>query len=195
MFTGIIEETGLVKELLPIDGGARFMIECSFVSEIELGESIAVNGACLTAVEMKADTVAFDLLEETLRVTNLGDLVPGAKVNLERSLRVGDRLSGHFVQGHVDTVVKILDLSPQGQDYRYEVELPEAYKHLVVHKGSISLNGTSLTVADLNADSLTAWIIPHTYEVTHLHTLKAGDRVNVEYDMLAKHMARFRELA
>ena len=196
MFTGIVEESGEVTGFEETESGARLRIRSSFSGEVSLGESIAVNGACLTVVETNSEReLYFDLLDETLRLTNLGDLQPGAdRVNLERSLRVGDRLSGHFVQGHVDRCAEILALEESGADYRLVIELPGEFRHLVVYKGSICVNGISLTVAELDENSLTIWIIPHTFEVTNLNTLGPGARVNLEFDLLAKHLARLDEL-
>lgn len=196
MFTGIVEECGEVIELEPIDNGARLKVKASFASEVQIGESIANNGACLTATEVDSDGVmSFDLLHETLRLTNLGDLKPGSKVNLERSLRVGDRLSGHFVQGHVDQCAELIALEPVGQDHKLVIQLPEEFAHLTVYKGSICVNGISLTIAELEQDSFTLWIIPHTFEVTNLHTLQPGRRVNLEFDLLAKHISRLRSFS
>lgn len=195
MFTGIVEAAGRVARLTPTDSGVTLDVEVPFSGEVSLGESVAVNGACLTVTMIGDGNIAFDLLEETLRVTNLGDLKEGDEVNLERSLRVGDRLSGHFVQGHVDACVSILCLEKSEQDVRFEIELPENFKHLTVHKGSICVNGISLTIAELLDDRITIWIIPHTLEVTNLKSLSQDDRVNLEFDMLAKHIARLRDLA
>lgn len=194
MFTGIVEVAGHVTGLIPTETGVILEVEVPFSGEVSLGESIAVNGACLTVTRIDNGRIAFDLLEETLRVTNLGDLEEGDEVNLERSLRVGDRLSGHFVQGHVDACATILCLEKSGQDVRLDVELPAGFEHLTVHKGSICVNGISLTIAELLADRITIWIIPHTLEVTNLKSLSPGDRVNLEFDMLAKHLARLRDL-
>ncbi len=136
----------------------------------------------------------FDLLHETLRLTNLGDLAAVDPVNLERSLRIGDRLSGHFVQGHVDACAEIIAYEEVGQDHQFTVALPKEFAHLMVQKGSVSVNGISLTVADLQEDRFTLWIIPHTHEVTSLKVARVGSRVNLEFDMLAKHIARITEL-
>ncbi|MEM9016788.1 MAG: riboflavin synthase, partial [Verrucomicrobiota bacterium] len=130
---------------------------------------------------------------ETMRVTNLGDLETGSPVNLERSLRIGDRLSGHFVQGHVDACAEIINYEEVGQDHRFTVALPREFAHLMVHKGSICVNGISLTVAELEDDRFTLWIIPHTHEVTSLKAAKVGSRVNLEFDLLAKHLERLTE--
>ena len=193
MFTGIVETTGTVQSIAFREGGARFVLNVgSMAKELALGESVAVNGCCLTVTEFDggAGTAAFDLLSETLRVTSLGQLKEGGVVNLERALRVGDRLSGHFVQGHVDATAQILALDSAGADHRFVVSLPPEWTRLVVHKGSVCLDGMSLTVAELGDDRMTFWITPHTFAVTNLRALKAGDFVNVEFDMLAKHIER-----
>lgn len=195
MFTGIVEECGEVVERKSVETGARLSVSSTFSGEVEIGESVAVNGACLTVTEIDENgAMVFDLLHETLRLTNLGDLEPGGLANLERSLRIGDRLSGHFVQGHVDACAEILALEKVGQDHRLEVALPGEFRHLLVYKGSICVNGISLTIAELGENSFTIWIIPHTHEVTNLKDLSAGARVNLEFDLLAKHIARLVEL-
>ena len=193
MFTGIVETTGSVQSIVFREGGARIVVNVGpMAAELSLGESVAVNGCCLTVTEFDgaAGTAAFDLLIETLKVTSLSQLKEGGVVNLERALRIGDRLSGHFVQGHVDATSPILELAPVGQDHRFVVALPARWAHLVVHKGSVCLDGMSLTVAELGTDRMTFWITPHTFAVTNLRDLKAGDLVNVEFDMLAKHLER-----
>ena len=194
MFTGIIEECGEVSSLKPVETGAELWVKASFVGEVALGESVANNGACLTVTEVKDGAMRFDLLHETLRITNLGDLKTGDPVNLERSLRVGDRLSGHFVQGHVDACAEVIAYERVGQDHRFTVALPREFAHLMVHKGSICVNGISLTVAELHEDRFVLWIIPHTHEVTSLKSVVTGSRVNLEFDLLAKHLARIEEV-
>jgi len=197
MFTGIVETTGSVKSIIHREGGARLVLNVGpMASELSLGESVATNGCCLTVTEFDgtARTAAFDLLIETLRVTSLDQLKEGSTVNLERALRIGDRLSGHFVQGHVDTTAEILVLEPVGKDYQFTVALPPEWAHLVVHKGSVCIDGISLTIAELKQDSMTFWITPHTFAVTHLSAAKAGDKVNLEFDMLAKHLERLVQL-
>jgi riboflavin synthase len=151
----------------------------------------------VTAADPSAEggSVSFDLLAETLRVTNLGRLAPGALVNLERALRAGDRLSGHYVQGHVDTVAEVLDFSSKGQDHRLEVALPPEYQPHVIPRGSIAIDGISLTAAGLSDHSVVCWIIPHTAEVTNLRTRRRGDRVNIEYDLVGKYAVRWLEAA
>lgn len=193
MFTGIVEECGEVSQFTPVETGAELWVHSSFSREVAMGESVAVNGACLTVTEVADGAMRFDLLHETLRLTNLGDVKPFSPVNLERSLRIGDRLSGHFVQGHVDACAEVLSYLQEGQDHRLTVSLPSEFAHLMVHKGSICVNGISLTVAELETDSFTLWIIPHTHEVTSLKAVQAGTRVNLEFDLLAKHIARLTE--
>ncbi len=189
MFTGLIESTGTVLSLEPRGESALLSIRVgALASELTLGESVAVNGCCLTVTDIGADTCSFDLLMQTLRVTSLGDLQTGSQVNLERAMRLGDRFGGHFVQGHVDATVRILDWSLHGQDHRLIVEFPAEHHGLVIPKGSICLDGISLTAAEVTDSSITCWIIPHTHEVTHLHSKKTGDRLNVEFDMLGKHV-------
>ncbi|XHR27753.1 MAG: riboflavin synthase [Chthoniobacteraceae bacterium] len=191
MFTGLVEETAHVVSVEPIGGGARLTLEAALVIPgTKAGDSIAVNGCCLTITTLTGNRLSFDLLAETLDKTNLGDQKPGSLVNLERAMLAHDRLGGHFVQGHVDTTSHIISLTPQGQDHRLEFELPHHFARYVAYKGSISVNGISLTAAEVKEASIVIWLIPHTMEVTNLHTLKAGDRVNLEFDMLAKYLER-----
>ncbi|MDF1860988.1 MAG: riboflavin synthase [Verrucomicrobiales bacterium] len=190
MFTGIVEECGEVSAFTPVESGAELWVRSSFSGEVALGESVAVNGACLTVTEVADGAMRFDLLHETLRLTNLGDVKTFSPVNLERSLCIGDRLSGHFVQGHVDACAEVLAYEKSGQDHQFTVALPPEFAHLMVHKGSVCVNGISLTVAELTDDSFTLWIIPHTHEVTSLKAVTVGSRVNLEFDLLAKHIAR-----
>jgi len=151
---------------------------------------VAVNGCCLTVAEINESVVRFDVLAQTLRVTSLAKLSEGSVVNLERALRVGDRLGGHFVQGHVDAVGEIVSLEENGQDHVVEISLPSEIQRLCVDKGSIAIDGISLTIADLKESSAVFWITPHTFSHTNLRDAKAGDAVNLEGDMLAKHVAR-----
>ncbi len=192
MFTGIVESRGEVAALDPVATGARLVVRAPFAADLAIGESVAVNGACLTvtAIDPAAGTAAFDLLAETLRVTNLGDLAAGHSVNLERALAIGDRLSGHFVQGHIDCVSHILAWQPVGQDHRLDIALPSEFSRYLIRKGSICVDGISLTVADLHYDHFTIWIIPHTVEVTNLSAAAVGKRVNLEFDLLAKYLER-----
>jgi len=190
MFTGLVESLGKVVSLKQLGEQARLEITISFASELALGDSVAVNGCCLTVAAADGETVAFDVLAQTLRVTSLGNLSEGSLVNLERALKVGDRLGGHFVQGHVDAVGEIISLEENGQDHVVEVSLPAEIHELCVAKGSISIDGISLTIADLKESSAVFWITPHTFEHTNLKSAELGSPVNLEGDMLAKHVAK-----
>lgn len=190
MFTGLVEALGEVGSLKAKGEQARLVLSIPFAGELALGDSVAVNGCCLTVAETSGESVAFDVLAQTLRVTSLGKLSEGSVVNLERALRVGDRLGGHFVQGHVDAVGEIVSLEEDGQDHVVEVSLPEEIHRLCVGKGSLAIDGISLTIADLKEASAVFWITPHTFSHTNLREAKAGDPVNLEGDMLAKHVAR-----
>ena len=193
MFTGIVEETGKVIALERSAGGARLTARASLVTtDIRAGDSIAVNGCCLTvtAAGQPGGSLAFDLLDETLQRTNLHAVVPGSLVNLERALAANARLGGHFVSGHIDCTSPVIALEKSGADYRLEVALAKEFSQYIVYKGSIAVNGISLTVAELKAESFVIWLIPHTMEITNLRALKAGSLVNLEFDMLAKYVER-----
>ncbi len=190
MFTGLVETTGKVKEINQLGDQARLTLEIPFASELSIGDSVATNGCCLTVAELGEGVAMFDILHQTLKVTSLGELQVGSVVNLERALRAGDRLGGHFVQGHVDAVGELIDLSPHGQDHRLEIKLPDEIIKYCVPKGSIAIDGISLTIAELNEDSAVFWITPHTFRETHLHACKLGNKINLEADMLAKYTER-----
>ena len=192
MFTGIVETTGTIRSFEPNQEGARIELEIPFASELALGDSVATNGCCLTISELIDGGGAFDLLAQTLRVTGLGDLAVGDPVNLERALRVDARLGGHIVQGHVDTVAEIVALEPVGDDYRFEIALPGDFARYLIPKGSIAVDGISLTAAEVEDDkgTFTCWITPHTFAVTNLVKRSPGERVNLEFDLLAKHLER-----
>jgi riboflavin synthase len=190
MFTGLIEAVGTVNVLEPRgDDAARLVLDAPFARELALGESVAVNGCCLT-VTGKDDGISFDLLVETLNRTSLGNLRAGSRVNLERALRADGRFGGHFVQGHVDTTAAVLAAERKGEDLNLEIAIPEGGAFYFIEKGSIAVNGVSLTVASLGEDRFGLWIIPHTLQETNLGDLKAGDRVNLEYDLIAKYAER-----
>ena len=191
MFTGLIEATGRVKSLEAIGDQARLGLVIPFAEELKAGDSVAVNGCCLTVAEISADAVFFDLLSQTLRVTSLGKSHDGSLVNLERAMLASARLGGHFVQGHVDDTAVIRALAPHGQDHRLEVLLPQGVQKFCIDKGSIAIDGISLTIAELHADSAVFWITPHTFAHTNLQQAMAGDIVNLEADLLAKYAARF----
>jgi riboflavin synthase len=191
MFTGLIEEVGTVFAVEKNSRGATLAVSAARLPEkIELGDSIAVNGCCLTVANRRDDQLFFDLLEETLERTNLKTLRRDDRVNLERALAADGRLGGHFVQGHVDCSTRILSLNENGPDWRLEVELPSAFARYVVEKGSIAVNGISLTVAEVSGKSFAAWIIPHTKTQTNLAIAGPDDLVNLEFDLIAKYVER-----
>ena len=190
MFTGLVESTGRVASITSIGDQARLTLEIPFGSELELGDSVAVNGCCLTVADIAEGGISFDLLTQTLRVTSLGELQQGSLVNLERAMAVGDRFGGHFVQGHVDATGKVTDLACHGQDHIVSVSLPQEIHRLCVDKGSISLDGISLTIAELKEGEAVFWITPHTWDHTNLQAAKVGQTMNLEADMLAKHVAK-----
>jgi riboflavin synthase len=184
VFTGIIEELGTVET------GDRFSIGCRTVlSDLTPGASVSVNGVCLTAVDIRTDGFSADLAPETLQRSNLGDLRPGDRVNLERPLMLQTRLSGHIVQGHVDGTGVLEALRELGDgNWELEVRVPQDLDRFLVYKGSIAIDGISLTIASVSDGRVRVAIIPHTYEVTNLRSRKVGDRVNIECDVLAKHV-------
>ena len=195
MFTGIVEELGFVATLDRHEQGAKLMIRCSRVlSDLVQGASIAVNGVCLTAVDIAEDGFSADLAPETLDRSNLGDLHPGDPVNLERPLSLATRLSGHIVQGHVDGTGTMESLQELGDgNWELLVRVPRDLDRFLVYKGSICIDGISLTIASVNQALVKVAIIPHTYEATNLSSRRAGDRVNIECDVLAKHIAKLLE--
>jgi riboflavin synthase len=188
MFTGLVEATGAVIKLESRGEQARLTLELPFVDDLALGDSVAVNGCCLTVAELTPEVVSFDLLLQTLNVTSLGGLASGALVNLERAMMVGDRFGGHFVQGHVDGTGKISRLEAKGQDHILGVSLPPEIRRLCIDKGSLTIDGISLTIAELTGDSAIFWITPHTWEHTHLNHAHHGQAVNLEVDLLAKYV-------
>ncbi len=192
MFTGIIEELGTVEALETRPAGARLKVRCAAVlPDLGLGASIAVNGVCLTAVDRRPDSFSADLAPETLRLSNLGDLRAGSRVNLERPLSPTGRLSGHIVQGHVDGTGEFLSLEALGDDnWWLRIRVPAGLDPFLVYKGSIAIDGISLTIAALEGDALSVTVIPHTYRNTALATYRPGARVNLECDILAKHVEK-----
>lgn len=191
MFTGLIEEVGTVRLIRTGHGRAELRLAAPHVAPgTRIGDSIAVNGCCLTVTSVQDEELSFDLLEETISRTNLGTLKRGSAVNLERPLAAGSRLGGHFVQGHVDCAAAITSLDKKTSDWRLEIRLAMQNVRYVVEKGSIVVNGISLTVAEVNNESFTAWIIPHTFRSTNLKMAQPGDMVNLEFDLLAKYVER-----
>ena len=191
MFTGLIEEVGTVRAVRACDHATELQIAAPGTAKhVSPGESIAVNGCCLTLTSCRSDCLSFDLLEETIARTNLNDLRRNNPVNLERALRADGRVGGHFVQGHVDCVFPIVTFDKKGTDFRLEVELPQKLAHYVASKGSIAINGISLTIAEVLPNSFVTWIIPYTKHHTNLEGAKTGDLVNLEFDILAKYVER-----
>lgn len=190
MFTGLVEAVGVVRAMERGAGGARLVLEVPFGDELAPGESVAVDGCCLTQLPDSRPMFAADLALETLSRTNLEVREPGDRVNLERALRTGDRLGGHVVQGHVDGVERLLAVEQEGDGVRQRFSLSEDAAAFVVPKGSIALNGVSLTIADLGPGWMEVALIPHTLEWTNLGDLGAGDPVNVEHDLVGKHVLR-----
>ncbi len=187
MFTGLIEDVGRVVAAHATEHGAQLEIGApSTARQVRAGQSIAVNGCCLTLTSRRGDRLTFDLLEETLARTNLRDLQPNSPVNLERALRADGRLGGHFVQGHVDCVSRIMAFDKKGPDFR----LPKEFAPYVASKASVAVNGISLTVADILPKRFVAWIIPYTKRHTNLDCAKTGDLVNLEFDVLAEYVER-----
>ncbi len=192
MFTGIVEELGTVEALVPRAAGARLQVRCRKVlDDLSEGASIAVNGVCLTAVGIRPDSFSADLAPETLQRSNLGRLRPGSPVNLERPLSPTGRLSGHIVQGHVDGTGEFVSLETLGDDnWWLRLRFPAELDPYLVFKGSIAIDGISLTIAALEGDLLSVTIIPHTYRNTTLAAYRPGDRLNLECDILAKHVQK-----
>ena len=196
MFTGIIEETGTVESIHPGDKSIRLTLKLRKTGGgLKVGDSLAVNGCCLTVAELTANgrtkNAQFDLLNETWNLTNLQYCRAGSLVNLERSLEAGGRLGGHFVTGHIDGVGKIITWEKTGDDHQLQIAAPEDVMRYVIHKGSIAVDGISLTVAAVEKGGFTIWIIPHTFESTALSERAVGDAVNLEADMLGKYVERF----
>lgn len=191
MFTGIVEETGRVVAFEHKAAAWRLVVAASLVSQGTIvGDSIAVNGCCLTVVAGAAGVLSFDLLEETVRLTNIAKAGVDGVVNLERSMRPDGKMGGHFVTGHIDGPGEIAVLEPRGADRYLRVRYPAQYRGLLVPKGSIAIDGVSLTVVEVQDDWFSIWLIPHTMEATNLGGRRAGDPVNLEYDMLAKYIDR-----
>jgi len=189
MFTGIIEEVGRVAALREEGSNRVITVEARMTPELKVDQSVAHNGACLTVTRLLDSAYEVAAVKETLERTNLGALRVGDAVNLERSLRLGDRLDGHMVQGHVDATVRCTEARDEGGSWSFRFELPKA-KHLLVHKGSICLNGVSLTIASLDDQGFGVAIIPYTHEHTTFKALRPGDAVNLEYDVLGKYVER-----
>ena len=190
MFTGIVESLGTIKKIEQNEANVTFTIESALSSEIKPEQSLSHNGVCLTVERVQPSTYEVTAIKETLDKTNLGQLSPGDKVNLERSVHTGKLLDGHIVQGHVDTVLECRDITDQQGSFVLRFNLPTAHQSLVVDKGSICLNGVSLTVSALGADWFEVSIIPFTGDHTNLSYIKIGDLVNAEFDIIGKYLLR-----
>lgn len=190
MFTGLVADLGRVSEVERSGEGARVRIETALAAELREGDSVAVNGVCLTASEVDGGSFAAEAMNETLARTSLAELDAGARVNLELPLRAGDRLGGHIVQGHVDAVARIAAVSEDGFAHRVRIEAGEEVLRYVVEKGSIAVDGVSLTVAEVGPRSFTVSLIPETLERTTLGRVQPGKRVNLEVDVLAKYVEK-----
>jgi riboflavin synthase len=194
MFTGLIESVGAVEELSPSAAGQRIRVSTNLAAELSPGDSVAVNGVCLTVVATCGGCVHADVSPETLRVTTLGNLKTGTRVNLERSLRADARIGGHFVQGHVDATGLIERLQQDGDSYWLTVRYPPMIAGYLVRKGSIAVDGISLTIAGLGDHQFDVQVIPFTFQHTNLQEARAEDAVNLECDMLGKYVVRAMEL-
>ena len=191
MFTGLVEEMGECQWLRRTTSSTQLTVRAPGIAPcVRRGDSVAVNGCCLTVTSHRDDTLSFDLLEETLRRTNLGTLKPGSGVNLERALAADGRLGGHFVQGHIDTTTSVFSVARKGGDLRLEIAMPADYARYIAYKGSVAINGVSLTVAEVGDTTFTLWIIPHTRKATNIGEFAEGTVVNLECDILAKYAER-----
>ena len=191
VFTGLIEEVGRVLWIRMSDRGTQLQLTApKLAPHTAVGDSIAVNGCCLTVSTHRDEQITFDVLEETLERTNLKQLRRDSPVNLEPALMAGTPMGGHFVQGHIDCSARVISFDRAKEDYRLEVDLPADFAHYAAYKGSIAINGISLTIAELLGKSFAVWIIPHTKRHTNIDKIAAGDLVNIEFDILAKYVER-----
>lgn len=190
MFTGIIEDMGTVSALEANGGNLDLTLTCNFTSELKIDQSVAHNGVCLTVVAIEGDRYTVTAIAETLKRSNLGELKEGDQVNLERCTKLGDRLDGHIVQGHVDQTATVKEVSEQDGSWVYHFSY-EPGEHITIPKGSITVNGVSLTVVDSGSGTFSVAIIPYTHEHTNFSTLKVGDTVNLEFDVIGKYVAAY----
>ena len=188
MFTGIVEDIGIVQKIEKENENVHFTLSCSFTNELKIDQSVAHNGCCLTVVHIDGNQYTVTAIQETMVKTNLGDWKEGTKVNLERCMTLGGRLDGHIVQGHVDSTATCVEVEDQGGSWKYTFEY--SGDDVTVEKGSVTVNGTSLTVVDSEDTRFSVCIIPFTYEHTNFHTLKVGDRINLEFDILGKYVSK-----
>ena len=188
MFTGIIEGLGELKKTEKQGDNVHFTFSCPFTRELKIDQSVAHNGICLTVIDINGDNYTVTAIDETLQKTNIGEISIGEKVNLERCMKVGDRLDGHIVQGHVDTTGTCLNIEDENGSWKYTFKYSS--KDVTVEKGSITINGISLTVLNSEENSFSVCIIPYTYENTNIHEVKTGDLVNLEFDIVGKYIAK-----
>jgi riboflavin synthase len=191
MFTGIIENLAQVTQLTHEVGNIHVTLRCPFTNELKVDQSVAHNGICLTVVAIIDDTYTVTAIQETIQKTSLGNWEIGTKVNVERCMQLNGRLDGHIVQGHVDTVASLVRIEEENGSWKFTFEYDAT--HVTVEKGSITVNGVSLTVVDSTLNSFSVYIIPFTYEHTNFHQLKVGDKVNLEFDIIGKYVARLLE--
>jgi len=195
MFTGIIESLARVAEIQRDGSNIHLTIECPLASELKVDQSVSHNGVCLTVTNISGNRYTVTAVAETLAKTNLGKWQVNDEVNIERSLRLGDRLDGHFVQGHVDATATCIEKQTLDGSWLFRFRFPDAYAALVIEKGSICINGVSLTVFNTGKDTCTVTIIPYTYTHTNFHNIEAGSVVNVEFDVLGKYLLRMQEVS
>lgn len=194
MFAGIVEGTGKITALQKIPAGQRLIIQLGRLARgLRTGASVSINGVCLTAEQVKRGQVQFSVIPETLRKTNLGQLTVGSFVNIERGLKLGDTIDGHFVQGHVDAVGKVAKRLAGGQEFKLWIRTPSALRLYIAPRGAVAVNGVSLTVAEVKKDTLVVALIPMTLELTNLGQLEVGDNVNIEIDMMVRHVFHYLE--
>ena len=194
MFTGIIESAGLIKQIRKEGSNIHFTIESNISKELKIDQSVAHNGVCLTVVELDDNTHTVTAIEETLNRSNLGQLIEGSPLNLERAMNVNARLDGHIVQGHVDATATCVAIEERDGSWYYQFRYIPTEEHLLVDKGSICVNGVSLTVVNPHDDLFSVAIIPYTYEFTNFNTINVGDMVNLEFDIIGKYIARYAKL-
>ncbi|MCF1190396.1 riboflavin synthase [Mangrovimonas sp. AS39] len=193
MFTGIIEDLGNVKDISQEDSNMHITIECSFTNELKIDQSVAHNGVCLTVVQINDSLYTVTAIDETLNKTNLRSLKKGDYVNLERAMKLGDRLDGHIVQGHVDQTAQCKNIENQDGSWIFTFEYDATLNNITIEKGSITVNGVSLTVVNSNTNEFSVAIIPYTLEHTNFKNLKEGDQVNLEFDVIGKYVNRLME--
>ena len=192
MFTGIVQETGTITEIKSLNGGGQeTKIACTFSGSCHIDESIAINGACHTVTEFDDQTFTVQSVEETLRKTSIGDLNEGEEINLERAMTLNQGIEGHMVQGHVDTVGEIISMEKEETGWLLEVSFPKEFENMIVGRGSITMEGISLTVAREDKNTFVVAIIPYTWEHTNLRNKKTGDKVNLEFDVIGKYVIKY----